>query len=114
MLTEQFVLEFGTPVNTPPAGRKASEIVRKLLLDVLPPGVPPNFRKVTRARFARGRVIAELEMVDGLAAEVEAWQWRPGAWAHKWLRLDGGDLSWEAEGWTRFPGELPFHTTIRG
>lgn len=99
-MTEQLTLDL--PRIAEPARRNAAEVIKSVLLDVLPPGVPPNFRRIVRARFVGARrVVAELEMVDGLPAEVEAWQWRPDSWAHKWLRLDGGDLSWEPEGWTR-------------
>lgn len=89
------------PAHPTPA-RNAEATIRQVLLDALPPGAPPSFRRIVRARFAgQRRVVAELEMVDGLSAEVEAHQWRPDGWAHKWLKFEGGDLSWEGGRWLR-------------
>jgi len=88
---------------------KAEEAIRRVLLDVLPSDATPSFLRVVKARFVGvgrdSRIIAELEMFDGLAAEVEAWKWRPDGWAHRWLRLDGGDLSWEDGRWWRITPE---------
>lgn len=108
-MSEQLPLDLAgcTAPKPAPTRCKAANVIRNVLLDVLPPGVPPNFRRIVRARFvAARRVVAELEMVDGLPAEVEAWQWQADSWAHKWLRLDGGDLSWEGDGWKRV-ADLP-------
>lgn len=82
---------------------RAVDAIRNILCDVLPAGVPPFFRRVVNARYiANDRILAELEMVDGLAAKVEAWQWHPaGGWAHRWIQFDGGDLSWEYGQWHR-------------
>lgn len=86
----------------PIPARNAEATIRQVLLDALPPGAAPSFRRIVRARFTGQRtVVAELEMVDGLPAEVEARQWRPDAWSHRWLKFEGGDLSWEAGRWLR-------------
>ena len=50
-------------------------------------------------------MVAELEMFDGLRADVEVWQWRSEAWAHRWIKLEGGDLSWENGSWNRVSDE---------
>lgn len=86
----------------PTPARNAEATIRQVLLDALPPGAAPSFRRIVRARFVgQRRLVAELEMVDGLAAEVEAHQWRTDGWAHRWLKFEGGDLSWEAGRWVR-------------
>lgn len=86
----------------PTRSGSAEATIRQVLLSVLPPGATPSFRKIVSARFVGQRkVVAELEMVDGLPASVEAWQWRPDGWAHRWLRFDGGDLFWENGRWQR-------------
>lgn len=83
----------------------AEDTIRRVLMDVLPPNVPPSFRRVVRARFVgKTRILAELEMVDGLPSEIEAWQW-PGGWAHRWVTLEGGDLSWEDGRWWRIDAD---------
>lgn len=88
----------------PTPARNAEATIRQVLLDALPPGAAPSFRRVVRARFTGPRtVVAELEMVDGLTAEVEARQWRPDAWAQRWLKFEGGDLFWEDDRWQREP-----------
>lgn len=112
-MESQLCLELVAPPVAPsvasprPVARNSAEAtIRRVLLDVLPPDATPSFRRIVRARFAgKGRVIAELEMVDGLQAEVEAWKWRPDGWAHRWLKLEGGDLSWEDGRWWRITAE---------
>ena len=93
--------------SAPMRRRESSEdCITRVLMDVLPGGVPPSFRRVVRSSFTGDRrVVATLEMFDGLPAEVEAWQWRPDGWAHRWLQLDGGDLSWEDGQWVRVQRE---------
>jgi hypothetical protein len=90
--------------SQPTLSGNAEATIRQVLLDALPPGATPSFRRIVRARFIGKRtVVAELEMVDGLPAEVEARQWRPDGWAHRWLKFAGGDLSWEGGRWLRIP-----------
>ncbi|NUB07090.1 hypothetical protein FW320_13005 [Azospirillum sp. Vi22] len=79
--------------------------INAVLRAVLPPGVPPSFRRVLAARFdGAGRrriVVADLEMVDGLTATVEAWHYAPGGWAHRWLAMAGGPMFWNGRRWQR-------------
>jgi hypothetical protein len=106
-MSDQLALEFDAP-RMVFARRSAADEIRRVLMDVLPEGVPPSFGRVVAARFSgKSRVVAELEMVDGLRAEVEAWQWCQDAWAHRWVKLEGGDLSWENGAWVRIPTEQP-------
>jgi hypothetical protein len=102
-MSTQLALTFDAP-RTAPAKRSAADEIRRVLMDILPAGVPPSFGRVVAARFTgKARVVAELEMVDGLPAQVEAWQWCPDAWAHRWIKLEGGDLSWQNGAWHRVP-----------
>lgn len=101
---------FAASMTTSPERRvaqpDAETTIRSILARTLPPGTPPSFRRVLSARFIEpSRLRAELEMFDGQRAEVEAWQWTKGAWAHHWLRLDGGPLSWDEGKWRRVPAE---------
>ena len=81
----------------------AEAVVRAVLMDALPKGTPPSFRRVlsTRRLMSPNKVIAELEMFDGLRAEVEVWQWSTIGWAHKWNSMPGGDISFENGCWVR-------------
>lgn len=117
LVDNQMCLELEAPVIAPVAQRSpapaekvvrrnAKDEIRRVLMDVLPPGVPPSFGRIVSASFNGSKVlVAELEMFDGLRAEVEAWQWRPDGWAHRWVKLDGGDLSWEDGRWWRINAE---------
>lgn len=90
------------PANHGSPRRCAVELVERVLRDVLPPGAPPSFARVIGARFVGPQQVrAELEMIDGLPAEIEVWEWLPGAWAHRWLRFEGGDLCWKGGRWQR-------------
>lgn len=100
-MSAQLALSFDVP-RAAPAKRSAADEIRRVLMEVLPAGVPPSFGRIVTAQFSgKSRVVAELEMFDGLRAEVEAWQWCPDAWAHRWVKLEGGDLSWENGAWHR-------------
>lgn len=80
----------------------AADEVRRILSDVLPADVPPFFARIVSARRdGKRQIVAELEMFDGLRAEIEVWQWNPQAWAHRWTRFEGSDISWEDGRWTR-------------
>lgn len=104
-MSEQLCLELPFTLAAPRSlapRRNAADEIRRILMDVLPAGVPPSFGRVVTAKFdGKSRVVAELEMVDGLRATVEAWQWSPKSWAHRWVEMDGGDLSWEDGAWQR-------------
>ncbi|WP_454021146.1 hypothetical protein [Azospirillum sp. Marseille-Q6669] len=84
--------------------------ITAVLRAVLPPGVPPSFRRVLCARFdgagQRRIVVADLEMADGLTATVEAWRYAPGGWAHRWLAMAGGPMSWNGRRWVRDDQQL--------
>jgi hypothetical protein len=81
---------------------KATDVIREVLMDVLPSGVPAQFARLVSARFTgKSRVTASLIMFDGKPAEVEAWKWRDDSWAHRWISLEGGDISWEDGEWRR-------------
>lgn len=81
----------------------AESVVRKVLSDALPAGAPPSFRRIveTRRLMSPNRVIAVLEMFDGLDAEVEVWQASSIIWAHRWNSMRGGDISYENGKWVR-------------
>lgn len=80
----------------------AKDEIRRVLMDVLPPDVPPFFARIVSASFAGEKsAVAELELFDGATAEIEVWQWRPDSSAYRWIRLDGGDLTWEDGRWQR-------------
>jgi hypothetical protein len=104
-VTDQLCLELEVAVADRPKPtfkRSAADEIHRVLMDVLPAGVPPSFGRIVSASFTGKRtLVAELEMFDGLRAEVEAWQWCPDGWAHRWIKLDGGDLSWEEGRWIR-------------
>jgi hypothetical protein len=80
----------------------AKDEIRRVLADSLPPDVPPFFARIVSASFTgKKSAIGELEMFDGAKAEIEVWQWRPDSSAYRWVRLDGGDLTWEGGRWKR-------------
>jgi len=84
--------------------------ITAVLRAVLPPRVPPSFRRVLCARFDgagwQRTVVADLEMVDGLPATVEAWRYVPGGWAHRWLAMAGGPIFWNGQRWHREDAQL--------
>jgi hypothetical protein len=80
----------------------AADEVRRILMDTLPPNVPPFFARIVSARFeGKKRATAELELVDGERGEIEVWQYAPERNAYRWTRLEGGDLSFENGRWER-------------
>ena len=100
-----FVVPAPAETTTP---RSAKDEIRRVLTEILPSGVPPFFRRIVGASFngnGNKQISAELEMFDGGHATVVAWQWLPGAWAHRWVNLEGGDVSWEDGRWWRINAE---------
>jgi hypothetical protein len=101
-MTEQLSLDLLPGPSIPVKRNSAMLQVEVIVRSVLPTGAPLHFRKIIGARYiAPRRIVAEQEMFDGLPGEMEAWQWRPDAWAQKWNRLDGGDISLENGAWLR-------------
>lgn len=91
-------------------GKRATPeaIIEQVLLESLPPNVPPSFAKVLSTEYLRrGKhpiINAELEMFDGKPAAVQCVAWSYGSlrrWSHQWIKLDGGDLSWNGQKWQR-------------
>jgi hypothetical protein len=81
--------------------RSADLTICAVLADVLPPGSPPQYQRIERARFVGKLATADLVMFDGQSATIEAWEYLPGAWAHRWTRYDGGDACLENGVWAR-------------
>lgn len=85
---------------------RAKEFIETSLLATLPHGVPPFFKKITRAAFetkstAKRRIAsAGLELVDGTQAGIEVWEHGAGGVAYMWTSFEG-DLSYENGQWVR-------------
>lgn len=112
LMESQLCLEFAGPFLAPAkraSKSPAEDVLRRVLVNTLPKDCTPFFIRVVRARFVGAgrdsRVIAEIELFDGLFAEVEAWKWSQDGWAYKWVRLEGGDMSWEDGRWWRITPE---------
>jgi hypothetical protein len=101
----QLCLELAEPSQPKPKAApklSAADEVRRALMDMLPPGVPPFFARIVTARFdGKKRATAELELFDGDRGVIEVWQHAPECHAHRWIRLEGGDLSFENGRWQR-------------
>ena len=99
------------PAPARPASHAAAALSR-ILADTLPLDATPCYRRIVRARFdGEARIFATLELFDGGIGKIEAWCWRPGGWAYRWTRLDGGDLAWEDGRWLRINRESLSATT---
>lgn len=87
----------------------ACAFVELVLLASLPPNVPPSFTEVTTGHFiGLGRkrfAVANVIMFDGLPASVKCWRYDNDeglhGWAHQWLELTGGNISWNGTKWER-------------
>jgi hypothetical protein len=79
------------------------DIVLAAMADVLPAGVPLSFT-VTKARFdgkgVRRVALADVIMFDEQPARLKVWR-LADAWAHEWLELPAGPVSWERGQWVR-------------
>lgn len=79
---------------------RAEHLVRKVLMDCLPPGIPPSFKKIVSARYVgRNKAVATLVMFDDLPSVVYLSRWAYG-WSHRW-ELDWGAIFWRDGGWVR-------------
>lgn len=82
-------------------------IVDAHLRACLPPGVPPSYARITRARkIGTGRsaeIIAELIMFDGFEGRVSLRQHGPELWSYRFFHLPEGDISFEDGRWIRIP-----------
>lgn len=94
-----------------PAKPRPEDIVRKHLLDVLPPGAPPGFTSISDAELwdagAKRSAVATVTMMDGLKSRVEVFGWGVGLAGHRWLSWEGGDLCFEGGRWIRVNGDEP-------
>lgn len=84
----------------------AEEVIRRVLLAAIPPGVVPPFREIESAKFTgagrQRKAHAEVILFDGQSGAVEASPWAFG-WSYRWMRLDGGAFEWTGEAWKRCP-----------
>jgi hypothetical protein len=96
------VLEAALPKPTA-AFESPKDIVLAAMADVLPAGVPLSFT-VTKARFdgkgVRRVALADVIMFDEQPARLKVWR-LADAWAHEWLELPAGPVSWERGQWVR-------------
>ncbi len=81
--------------------RNAEQTIQRVLADVLPADSPSQYQQIAHARFVGKLATADLVMFDGQDATIEAWEYLPGAWAHRWTRFDGGDACLENGAWAR-------------
>lgn len=96
MMAEQLEMRFE---RSRERGR-AEHLVRQVLMDCLPPGVPPSFKKIASARYiGKTKAVATLVMFDDLPSVVHLSRWAHG-WSHRW-ELDWGAIFWRDGAWVR-------------
>ncbi len=91
----------------------AEQMIRRVLTDCLPTGVPPSFRNIVNARFVgsgrKRKSVGLLEMFDGQPATAEAFIGGEALgikfWGHCWTDMPGGACSFENGEWVRCDDE---------
>lgn len=103
--TSRFTLHATGGQGGLPARRSAAGYLRMGYAATLPPGVPMPITRVLRAAYRdRRTAVGAVELYDGTTGELEVSVWTekcPHAWTVRWLRLEGGALSWNGQAWER-------------
>lgn len=85
------------------------------LKSTIPEDVPLPFKRVIRSNFkSKKKVIATLEMFDGLIGVVSVSKWADfkDAWSIHWHELEGGAINWNGTYWVRVNEDEFFESNL--